>query len=1187
MAGASSKWRKALASSAVVALALLGLACGQADPFPAPNGEGGSITNTGPRPGTNGYGTKPMSGPCAVENEVRECHVLIGQHAGITNCFNGIQECKYGVWGVCKEGVITVKAAVGDADELVDQETLEEVAGGKLSDNEIHPAPPTQILLDEDRPLAQPLTTFGSCDDPCDPTCQRIIENIPYTSTGMALTAWATVASASLPNRKAAFTTPPSTLWVEPCAIDADCQFGMQCMNPVTRNLGAGAGQCAHDKCALGNAMSATCGDPCIAKVCAANPDCCTYAGACAPHAPCVTGVALTCQASDPAVAAVCDVLNNPSFAYCCTTTWDAACVTEYGNKKGVPCPSNPNRAWTSPGSDPAIGALGMTCTQLVHDACGVNCSNSAPACEHDPCSTGAGLTSGCDGGTGNCVQKVCMANSACCGPSGTWSQACIDAIPAACGTACPTTGGRCRLFLPNEVDPECAGADLIAATPCFDGNAFIPPGHYGQTCSTNSNCVANVPSGTTCQSGTCKKSCSTDSDCTVPSGGIICDAGVCKAGCHGTGAACPGIYACTSTTSAYGECRQFKVPGNSTPRSYAVICNLGTQPTPGGVPIAINVYGGNATVPLAWPAAPPANGAPTRTCSTAAIGSPSLLPGKCIDLPCVIDQYDQVYVNPPNPVAPYAGTAQIAECHNALGNNWAMNIDGTVRSACDAPLCSLQNGTIRSLKQHIVIEVENSSSMALNTWNGVRSGLINYLATNLGNPWTVADVNAAVGYYPDGGTDCLGAGAGACGAPPACIRWSMQPIGFFSVLVNAWLAFIVQPAVAEPPPHYTALKGALEHARADAATMVPGTTGSEWNESVIFAMGSDPTTPGNSYCGSTVVAMSGLAAEYYAKYGIRTSVIAVGAAQLSTAKAIAAAGGGNAFYVPNDANTANNFEAALANATAFSDQSCSFTLPPISLFDISGTKVTINAPSGPLGKYRYNTPTEAAQVTPVPGWSGSFPTYLEACLANCPSLPGTAPTPPATTTGWCFDDPTTPTKIVLCQDTCRASLFDPWQSLTASGVAHSQVTYGLACPSYYANITYPSSGPYKGDCPAPGMKPLWSYLAYDTIDPANTNVVFQFQTAQAVNGMCPPLASFGAPNTFKVTAGPANQQCPIGAGGGCPIDLVQAMNGGKINGPMLADCMNLTVTLNPNPQHTFTPTVNNFELRYSCPYVE
>src|SRR5690606_37598387 len=114
-------------------------------------------------------------------------------------------------------------------------------------------------LTDEDRPLAQPLTTFGSCNDPCDPTCQRIIENVPYTTTGMALTAWASVASATLPNRKAAFTTPPSTLWVEPCAIDADCQFGMQCMNPVTRNLGTGAGQCAHDKCSLGTALSATC----------------------------------------------------------------------------------------------------------------------------------------------------------------------------------------------------------------------------------------------------------------------------------------------------------------------------------------------------------------------------------------------------------------------------------------------------------------------------------------------------------------------------------------------------------------------------------------------------------------------------------------------------------------------------------------------------------------------------------------------------------------------------------------------------------------------------------------------------------------------------------------------------------------------------------------------------------------
>jgi hypothetical protein len=1181
--------RKAFGLVAATVFALLGVGCGQGDPYPAPPGAGIGGGTTGPHPGASGYGTNVATGPCALEEEVRECHVLIGQHAGITNCFNGIQRCVSGVWTSCQEGTYTVKssakpagdlAGLGETSDTDDPDAPQVVQQG----NEIHEAPISAADLNPERPLAKPLTTTQPCNDPCDPTCQSIIENTPYTSTGVALDAWASAASAALPSRKASFvsTTQPA-LWVEPCAIDSDCQWGMQCTKPVTRSLGA---NCSHDKCAQGTALSAACADPttgdaCVAKVCAANPDCCAYAGTCA-HSPCIQGTALTCP-GDPAVATVCA---NAATSYCCASNWDMACVTAYGAAKGVACPTNPNIAWTSPSSDPGLAASRMTCTQLVHDQCGVTCTNDTPTCPHDICAIGAALPSSCDSPYGDCVGKVCAINSACCTPGGTWSQACIDTIPQACGKACSATSGVCQPYLPNEVDPQCFGPDLVVTTPCFDGNG--PVGSMGGSCAVAAQCAVNVPSGVACSGAVCTKSCSTDADCSTPLGGVVCDSGTCKNGCRGSGIAstmCPGGYTCSSTTAAYGTCHSFKVPGNSTVREYAVLCNVGTQATPAGVPVAINVYGGNASPPSAWPSLPPANGAPTRTCSTAVIGSPPLLPGKCIDLPCQSDPNDVLYVNPPNPVAPYASTVQVNECHSSYGNNWSLNLDSstTSRVACDAPLCSLQNGTVRSLKQHVVIEAENSSAMQANTWNGIRSGVIGFLGTNLGNPWLAADVSAATGYFPDSGTSCEATGVGACAAPPACIRWDMAPIGFWNTVINLFLAFLGQPSMSAPPPYYTALKGALEHARLDQATQ---TSGSQWNSSVLFVVGSDIAA--NTYCGSTVTTLSGLAAEYYAKYGIRTFVIAVGGAQLSQAQAIAAAGGGDGYYVANDANTGSNLTNALLKATVAGDQSCQFKLPPVSLVDMSNTTLTLSSPSGPTNpntKYKYGAPTPVTQVTPPANWAMSYATYLEACLASCPNLP-TSPSSPMV--GWCYDDPSTPTKIVLCQDTCRASVYDPWASTTAVGLAHSQVTYTLACPSYFGNITYPVPSSYQGFCPDEGMKPLWSYLAYDTVDPTDTSVVFQFQTAQAVNGVCPAPGAFPAPNAYTVSASQLTQQvCAIGQGGGCPIDLVNAMNGGKLNGPMLADCMKLTVTLNPNPQHTFTPQVNGFELRYSCPYVE
>ena len=70
------------------------------------------------------------------------------------------------------------------------------------------------------------------------------------------------------------------------------------------------------------------------------------------------------------------------------------------------------------------------------------------------------------------------------------------------------------------------------------------------------------------------------------------------------------------------------------------------------------------------------------------------------------------------------------------------------------------------------------------------------------------------------------------------------------------------------------------------------------------------------------------------------------------------------------------------------------------------------------------------------------------------------------------------------------------------------------------------------------------------------------------------------------MTATSANQVCLPGQTG-CPIDLVQNVQNGEVTGPLLNECMSVNFTLTTNPQHTLSPTVNSYELRYSCPYVE
>jgi hypothetical protein len=122
-----------------------------------------------------------------------------------------------------------------------------------------------------------------------------------------------------------------------PCYSGLDCQVNARCTEVLTGST------CEHSKCYAGAKLTSTC-DSCVSRICAAQPSCCTTAWtqscvdmipttcdatcgattavACG-HDMCVTGGALNAACS-PEVAAVCA---NAATAYCCSTTWDAACV--------------------------------------------------------------------------------------------------------------------------------------------------------------------------------------------------------------------------------------------------------------------------------------------------------------------------------------------------------------------------------------------------------------------------------------------------------------------------------------------------------------------------------------------------------------------------------------------------------------------------------------------------------------------------------------------------------------------------------------------------------------------------------------------------------------------------------------------------------------------------------------------
>lgn len=137
----------------------------------------------------------------------------------------------------------------------------------------------------------------------------------------------------------------------EPCTSGRDCQMNHRCVGPET-----GPG-CAHSKCMPGEALDATC-DPCVARICAADPTCCsdTWSSSCVakvasvcdavcnPHS-CYVPDLCAAQADpvdatcDSCVADICSV--QPS---CCTTAWTQSCADMVPTVCGEGQPATPDR---------------------------------------------------------------------------------------------------------------------------------------------------------------------------------------------------------------------------------------------------------------------------------------------------------------------------------------------------------------------------------------------------------------------------------------------------------------------------------------------------------------------------------------------------------------------------------------------------------------------------------------------------------------------------------------------------------------------------------------------------------------------------------------------------------------------------------------------------------------------------
>ena len=191
-------------------------------------------------------GQAPNVGPCS-EGASAECTVTLGENNGVLSCYKGTQGCESGTWGEC-----------GDGSEFTMPvpEFLEQARRGSALS-----------------PLA--LSAPSAClTNPCDPYCRQFDEIPDASLTPLIDHHLPPLPEAGLPLDwpQGSFNRYPPWLITqvqnEPCTTAADCQMNTYCENPDI-------GTCAHHQCVVGGALASAC-NPCVQRICAATPSCCT-----------------------------------------------------------------------------------------------------------------------------------------------------------------------------------------------------------------------------------------------------------------------------------------------------------------------------------------------------------------------------------------------------------------------------------------------------------------------------------------------------------------------------------------------------------------------------------------------------------------------------------------------------------------------------------------------------------------------------------------------------------------------------------------------------------------------------------------------------------------------------------------------------------------------------------------------
>lgn len=770
-------------------------------------------------------------------------------------------------------------------------------------------------------------------------------------------------------------------------------------------------------------------------------------------------------------------------------------------------------------------------------------CNNpSSGTCAHSKCVTGSGLSSSCD----PCVASVCGANPGCCTtPIGTTAGStcshdlCVTGAPLKNGSpACdPCVATICSpgnpqfSFCCNQVTGQWTGecvqqVQLLCGKSCNTGT-------WTQTCVD----LVNTQCGAYCLEDTTAPACAHDK---CYQGGPLsgacdpCVADVCAADpfccAGGWDGKCLQEVAtiCGETCPEQGQCLPW-LPTQVNPKCTGIDLTVGVGCTNGGVQQVPVCNHGQSQAPaglsvVVFPPAPP-DVIPDNTSPYS--GEPIVYTTDPID--------PGDCVNVALPAGTVDGSQIVVNLKNAPSydnsecqesNNFSVWSDAT--GACATPSCAGASASAKLKKVKLFVTVDKSFSqtyvMAGLPGSPTRwSQLTDALKEFIQAPAS-DDLGLWLRFWPyNVNGNCPSGYPSGCSSVAGC-KVANADVADLASAANE--TTLINAINAVSPLGQTPMYPALDGALQAATTFQQANP--DYVAAVVMVTDGDP-----SQCTTSLGGMSDLTASYYNGYGIRTYMIGIAEVNQTFIEVVAGAGGGKSFFIDYGDNIPVKDKMLSALDTIKQDfVSCTLALPNQDIFDPNGATFTY-------------TPGVGAPINLVNVGSAA------ACGAG---------------NGWYYDDPANPSSITLCPATCTAVKAD----------TNGQLELSIDCVSQYLPYDQPPEV-YEASCP-PGTVPQWGFLAHDTTTPGDSSVEFRVSTSK--DGVVfDPL-----PVTPTAVASAGSEVCAMGGPPPCPVSLYTALNGlPAANRKYLQLAMKILPTSDTNQ----TPTVNDWQVTYSCPDAE